>query len=108
MYDILKVSGLIFETVNSLGMYIIYCITIVAMILLRLRLTIRLASIAEAHWQGRMFDQIHQHGHSKRTLPTIRVFGVSVSGLINIRDIFITELYELRTVYKDVFSSLNR
>jgi hypothetical protein len=47
MYDILKVSGLIFEMVNSLEIYIICCITILAMIIHRLRLTIRFAGIAK-------------------------------------------------------------
>jgi hypothetical protein len=39
MCGIPKVSGLIFEMVNSLEMYIIYCTTILAMITHRLRLT---------------------------------------------------------------------
>jgi hypothetical protein len=38
MYDILSMLELVFEMVNSLEMCVIYCVTIVAMSLLRLRL----------------------------------------------------------------------
>jgi hypothetical protein len=38
--DILKVSGLILEMVNSLEMYIIYCTTLVEILALRLQLWI--------------------------------------------------------------------
>jgi hypothetical protein len=37
MCDILKVSGLVFEMVNGLEMYIIYCIILVGMVILGLR-----------------------------------------------------------------------
>jgi hypothetical protein len=94
--------------VNSLEVYIIYCATLVEMIMCRLRLTIRFTSIAKAHRHGCMFDQFHQRDHSKRTFPTALVARALISGLINIQDTFVTEFHELNTVYKYVFSSLNR
>jgi hypothetical protein len=108
MYDILKVSGLVFEMVNSLEMYVIYCMTLVAMNIFRLRLTIRFASIAKSHWNGCMSDQFHQHDHSKLTFSKARVARASIFGLINARDIFIAKLHESSTICKGVFNRLNR
>jgi hypothetical protein len=81
--------------------------TLVAMIIFRLRLTIRFASIAKAHWHGCMFDQLRQHNHLKRTFFTAQVARASISGLINILDVFIAKLHELRAICKGVFNSLN-
>jgi hypothetical protein len=46
--------------------------------------TLRFVNIAKACWHCCMFDQFHQHDHSKRTIPTVRVAKASISGLINI------------------------
>jgi hypothetical protein len=74
---------MIFEMVSSLEMYVICCMTLVGMLIFRLRLTIRFASIAKARWHGCMFDQLHQHDHSKRTFPTDRVVRVSICSTEN-------------------------
>jgi hypothetical protein len=68
--------------------------------------TIRLASIAKAHWHGCMLNQFHQHDHSKRTFLTARVARASISGLNNAQDIFATKLREW-TIYKCVFNKLS-
>jgi hypothetical protein len=99
---------MIFEMMSRLEMYIMYCIIIMERIMYRLRLTIRFTDIAKAHWHGCMFDQFHQRDHSKRTSPTARVARVSISGLINVQDTFVTEFHKLKTVYKGVFNNLNR
>jgi hypothetical protein len=68
---------------------------------------IRFASIAKAHWRGRMLDQFHQRDRSELAFPMACIAGVSVSGLISTQDIFITEFHELKIVYKCVFSRLS-
>jgi hypothetical protein len=47
MHDILKVSGLTFEMVNSLETYIMRCVALVGMIIYRLRLNVTYLSICE-------------------------------------------------------------
>jgi hypothetical protein len=98
---------MVFEMMRSLEIHIIYSMTLVAMIIFSLRLTIRFASIAKAHWHGCMFDQFHQRDHSKRTFPTARVARASISGLINIQGTFITEFHGSSTICKYVFGNLN-
>jgi hypothetical protein len=93
--------------INSLEMHVIYCITIIGMVMYRLCFMLRFASITKAHWRGCMLDQFHQHGHSKRTFPTARAARVSIFGLINIRDTFIAKFHKLKVVYKGIFSNLS-
>jgi hypothetical protein len=97
----------IFEMMNSLEIYIIYCMTVVGMLAFSLRLMLRFASVAKARWHGRMLNQFHQRDHPKRTFPTDRVVRASVSGLINIQDTFVTKFHKLKTIYKGVFNGLN-
>jgi hypothetical protein len=61
---------------------------------------LRFANIAKARWHCCMLNQFHQHDHSKQTVPTDRVARVSILGLNNVRDTFVTGFHELKTVIK--------
>jgi hypothetical protein len=82
----------------------IMAVTVLAWLLVKnLIFMIRFDSIAKLRWHGYMFDQFHQHEH----FFTTRIAGVSISGLVNIRGVFIAKFYELKNIYKGVLSRLS-
>jgi hypothetical protein len=66
MCDILKVSGLGFEMVNSLEMYVIYCIITLAMIIFRLRLNVAHLSASESMNESALSVYLHKSACSQK------------------------------------------
>jgi hypothetical protein len=81
----LKVLGLwmIFEMMSDSEMYVICCITVIERAMCYLWFMLRFVNIAKARWHGCMFDQLHQHDHSKRTFPMDRVVRASICNTEN-------------------------
>jgi hypothetical protein len=105
MYDILKVSGSVFETVSGLKVHVIYCITILAVIIYRLRLCMANLSINESMNESVLTCNVDNSG-VLALLSCLGKLAVSLFcgprykelffGLINVQNVFIMKLHGLR------------